>query len=575
MDTENVRSISPALSLARFFEFMYGAQSGYVYVATKDPDTDNFEQFFFKWPSQLEGLIEHVIRETNSKEIYYAPVLYSRASGEKADFLGTNFIWVEFDGNAPDSIENIPLPTIKIQSSTQGHEHWYWKLDEFETDAAKLEDIMQRIVYHSGSDFSWAINKILRPPDTIHHESARRTQLIRWDSIPYSPSEFASLPEVPIKLASVDDIKRIPEALEVVSKYEWPTDMYRLFRDKVTKGHRSSALTKLSHFCVELHMTNAEALSILLQADDRWGKYKNRKDQRERLVNIINYCRTKHEIDAIEEELKEPTIKIFSYDEFMAREIKIEWALPGLIHKKGMAVLSGPAGAGKTQFSLRFAERLAKGEKFLKWQAERPMKTISLSLEMSEEELKVFLDTMSFADTPLLRENMLIAPEGQSIKILTKQGQEGLTQALDMYKPDGIIIDSFGAALSDDLNSEKMIFELMEYVNGTIRKEFGAFVWFIHHPRKGQVGNKRPNRLDDLYGNQYIGASLTTGISLWPQAPGSPELDVSCTKLRLAEAFKPFKIRRTPDLDFRIMEGQRTIYDIADVPIIGDLGGSI
>lgn len=566
----SVQNLSPERDLGRFFDIIYSDKEGYVYSATKDPETGKFEQFFFPWPAQKEQLITHVLTASEFAEVYYGPALYKEPKAEKESVLGSNFIWCEFDGNAPDSIDGVPAPAIKIQSSTDNNQHWYWRLDYFENDLDKLEDVMQRLVYKANADFCFNVNRLLRPPYTLHHESARKTQILRMDTRPVRIEEFAELPEIPIKPLTQADLNKVPQPLEVLTKYVWEGDDFSFIMEKtIEKGKRSSALTKLGHMCIERGATNEETLSMLLWADTKWGKFVKRKDRIDKLIDLINYCRSRHPVDEsnknkpVEAEL--PKLKVYKYNEFMETKVTIDWVVPDLIPDRGLSVIFGPPSIGKSQASIRFAEKLAKGEPWLKWSTGAPKKTIFLSLEMPHPHLYYLLDKMAIPQGDLVNENMIIAPLGHSIKILSKIGQYQLNQVLDEYQPDGLIIDSYGAALLDDISSDKIIFAMTDYINTIVREQYGAFVWFIHHPRKSQIGNKTPNKLDDMYGNQYLSASLDTAIAL---TPAGAEIEVSNPKNRFAEKFKNFRIKRTPNLDFQIME-TRTIDQ--DSPIFGGL----
>jgi hypothetical protein len=72
----------------------------------------------------------------------------------------------------------------------------------------------------------------------------------------------------------------------------------------------------------------------------------------------------------------------------------------------------------------------------------------------------------------------------------------------------------------------------------------------VHHDRKAQIGNKKPNSLEDMYGSFYIGATATTVIGLWANNK-TYEIELSYLKVRLAKAPKTqIIIRTTQGLDF-------------------------
>lgn len=562
-----VVSLNP-VSLEQFFEAMFGDNEGWVYSPTKDPNSATFEQYFYHWPNQKDRLIQHVERQTATNEVYFGPGLFSKPGAEKEDFKGTWYVWAEFDGTLPENLVGVPQPTIKLRSSTEGHEHWYWRLDRFVTDITVIEDISQRLAYYLGADLGcWNANRVLRPPGTLHHESGQHTILIRWSEESSPVEAFKDLPVLPVALVKDDDIGYIPQALDVIMKYQFSSDAAELFKCRLEDLHpdpntgrpdRSAALTKLCHFGVEMGMNNAEILGILYNADERWGKFKDRPDRKRRLLGIINHCRSRHPVDPIEEEAKAAEhLRVYGYTEFAHTDLEIEWVIPGLIHKKGRVLISGPKGAGKSQFSFRMAEKLARGEKFLRWQPTRPMRVMFVSMEMPHEELKYITEGMAIGDDELLQENLLIMPVGFSIQ-LTKTGpQAEFARVIERYQPDGIIFDSLGVGIGGDLDSDRLVMATFNYVKRILCDQFGVFTWFIHHNRKAQIGNKRPDKLDDLFGSGYIGAEITTGINLWGN--GGPTLEVSCLKMRMAKEFKKFNIRRTPNMDFELIQGIKEV----------------
>lgn len=547
--------------LDEFFTFMFGSTVGYAYSPTLDPATKTFEQYFFQWPSEKEELISHVRRFSPTHEIYYAPALYSRPAATKNAFLGTWFVWAEFDGTLPPDLKNVPEPSIKIQSSTAGHEHWYWKLNYFISDLSAAEQISKRITYHLQADLSvWNCNRVLRPPDTIHHESSRQTCVLRWDNRSYGVEAFAGLPDVEAALLGEEDnLGEVPDAIDVIFKYQFSEKDARFFKQKEVKpgwetgtGGRSAALARLGHICAEMSMSTVESLSLLIHADNRWGKYSRRKDQRHRLLGIINYARAKHPVDPVEKSLESP-LRVYTYQDFMSQPKEIDWLVEGFIHRKGFVITFGPAGVGKSQLLLRACEALSTGNNFLKWPVARPMKMLYISLEMPDEELYHFLSTMKMTDNPLLRTNFMVMPLGLSIKLGSGIAKDHLNRIIEEFQPDGIVIDSFLKAVGEDISNTKVVVDVIDYVDTYLRLKYGCFVWFIHHPRKGQPNNKRPDKLDDMFGASYFGNSATNVFTLWKNNSGL--LKVNNLKMRMSPEFETFNIRRTPLLNFEVVEG--------------------
>lgn len=543
--------VDPSQELSNFFDYIYEDQTGYVYSPTKQGT--EFQQYFFNWPVDKQALIDHCIRYSATHEVYYGPGLFTEPSAKKEHFKGTYFVWAEFDGDLPKPELDAELPPASciLQSSVTGHQHRYWRLQTFQTDSLIVEDISQRLAYYLGADLSgWDVNQVLRPPGTRHHASGQLVTVLRWEERRAQIEDFSKLPEIPVKLLQSVDLGYVPDALDVINKYVFSDEDFKFFKTReIPVGQRSSALTKFGHICMEMGMSNAETLCLLLNLDNRpgWGKYKSRRDQQQRLLGIINYCRSKHQ----GKETKATTLKVLSYREFMEAEVSIEWLIPDLLPVKGQLSLSGKSGVGKSQVTLRFAEKLAKGEQFLKWPTAKPIRSIYVSMEMSDLSLRHFLDSMKMPHSDLLDTNFLVMPLGASLRLGNKKSQQLLFEVVDQFKPELIMLDSFGKGVGEEISSEASVFNVLDFTD-QLREGFNLATWWIHHPRKGQVGNKVPDKLDDLFGSQYIGAAMDTVINLQEKGP---HIEISCLKMRLAPPFKPFLVRRTPNLDFTLAQG--------------------
>src|SRR5690606_29582506 len=117
------------------------------------------------------AVVRHILKNSAlGYNVFYSPALYRATKPIKENVMGSWFLWVDFDGNAPLSWEelesdiSIPKPSLIIQSSLPTHQHCYWQLDEFLTDIETLEDRNRALAYHLKADTSgWDADQILRP----------------------------------------------------------------------------------------------------------------------------------------------------------------------------------------------------------------------------------------------------------------------------------------------------------------------------------------------------------------------------------------------------------------------------
>lgn len=574
--------------LSRFFQEIWGEIDGYVYLPTLDRKTGDWQRRFFHWPEHEKDIIRRVLAATASGlEAYYSPAIYkSPKSAAKENVLGTSVLWAEFDGDAPEQWDghrapdgtgeagseapsgsdgHLPTPSIRVQSSADGHEHVYWKLDEFTTDIQWLEDKNRSITYSMRSDTSgWDVTQILRPPFTTNYKRNLPVTVITENDSKYSTDIFEFL-KPPMQLVSeVIDLGELPTIESIIAKYPWDKEHFELFRDpQIEEGKRSHALMRIGYFCAEVGMTDTEAYAVLLNADERWGKYKGRSDRKKRLLDIINRARQKHPTPLRdltfaglqgEAEIQEGGSLIYGFRDFLESDVHVEWAIKGLIEKGGFGLVASMPGVGKTQFSIQLAMACALGENFFDWEIEEEMKILFLSLEMSHVALKIFMETIAerFKDEPekidKLQKNLIIVPLGEAIAFDKEQGMKFLFTILDEVKPDGIIIDSVGKLSMEELNEKTA--KVLNHQYHVIRNRYGSFLWLIHHNRKASENNKKPTDLSDVYGNQYITAEMTSVLVLWRDTKNDEEIEVIPVKMRLSPMVKPFKTTRDETLKF-------------------------
>lgn len=552
--------------LRSFITFLYEGLEGYIYVADKNPDPDyptDFHQSFYHYPGEIDRLEEAVIRLSSEREVYISPAVYSQQSAKKEYVYASNVVWTEFDGNAPEITAFHTEPSLMVCSSQAGHQHVYWRLSEPIFDVAQLEEINRNISYCYSADSSgWDATQVLRPPKTKNHKRGHETSVSYYQQVSYDSHVFQNLPTAP-PLVNAEDWAPsvIPDVASVILKYSFDPQQIRLFRASLKEVRmmfpqegRSAALMQLGYFGCEMGMSDPEIFSMLLNADERWGKFRGRPDQKKRLAEIISRARIKHPYTSEEEDTASAfIIQVFDYVSFLNTEIEIDWVVENMLMENGYMLLTGPSGLGKTQLSMQFAHHLALGKDFLGYNIEKPRKILFLSLEMGHKGFKHFLQQMAGHYTKdeleQLEENFIIIPHGEAWYMDQPVGQDRLRKVLDEIEPDGLFIDSIGSSISGSISQEEPVKKLVDF-NDKIVKHHDLFTWWIHHMRKSQGDNKRPETMDDVYGNQYLVNRSSSTYGLFKGA-GPQDLRLKCLKMRLAEVEEPFVLERIMGLNFK------------------------
>jgi hypothetical protein len=534
----------------QFLSDLFGEQEGYIYSPTKE---GGWTKHFFKWPHDRARIETHLAKY-NETDVYISPVLFNKPEISPESFKGSYHLWTEFDGVIPKEVQD--KPTMRIMSSKEGHEHWYWKLDKFVTDKVLLEDLTRRIAYHYGADLSaWDYQQVLRPVDTWNHKRNKPVTLVEKNDNVYSVDRFLWIPIPPAGTRVDVSMGQLPPREEVLAKYKWKIDtLDLLFKDDIPQGKRSDALARVAFDAVEVGCSNEEVFVLLEERDRVWGKYLGRTDRVKRLEATIAHVRSKKL--AVAEVNLDKAAEVYRFADFMNTNIRLKWAIPGLLPVAGSMVLLGKEGLGKSTFLLRMAMELALGsEFFLNWQITNNQKVLFVSLEMQHGELKEFFLDMKIPPElwERLQEQFIIWPIGHAYPFDVPDQQPELLKWIDTHKIDLVIIDSLGLSMYGSVTNDDDVKRLNAFMNEDLRKDRNCGYIFIHHLRKKTTGEERKiTDLDDSFGSRYITANAQT-VVLLSQRPSSSRLNVKLLKTRMTIGSRDFDIERTSDRGFKLV----------------------
>lgn len=594
--------------LSEFFDFMWGNTEGFVYLPTQNRDTGSWDKKMCPWPKGKATAIDHVLLSgAKGLDVYFAPALFKNPSPTKDSILGTNVLWAEFDGNAPKSWDadeysapssdlqgpdghsgtpdarraasgppsHVHAPVLRVQTSADGHEHVYWRLNELETNISTIESINRSIAYQLQADTSgWDATQILRPPGSFNNKykdpkfSSKYKEplpvtIVYKDDRTFTTGDFKGLKPILSLVSDSIDVENLPSVMDIVFKYPWDQKEMDIFRkNSIPEGERSDALMRIGYYCAESGMADEEIYAIVSDAAERWGKFSGRNDRHRRLVDIVNRARLKHPVGlsnftfqgllATEAKVLDSKI-IYGFQEYVDFDFKQEaWVIEDLLEVGGFGMVAAASNVGKTQFSIQLGICAALGIPFLDWKIPKPQKVVFLSLEMSKHSLQKFLrkiaNQYSAEQLKVLEENFKVIPIGEPILLDRAEGVKYLDIILEETKPDGLIIDSVGKLTSGELTT--LAAKSLNNVYLSLRAKYGCWLWLIHHNRKAQSDNKKPNQLSDVIGDQYLVAEMTAVITLWDNRKGHIEMNV--VKSRLAEQRFNIHLTRNSNLQFDI-----------------------
>jgi hypothetical protein len=547
--------------LLKFLDRVWGQEGRNVYLATKaGPDLFKTAPVQ-KWPERKDTIVQFILAGNAKLDIYFSPAFYTdNPTGKTKDqAIGSRVLWIDIDGykdgqGKPSlALQRLteskvaPMPTMRLQSSDEGAEHWYWVLDK-EYPAETIENLNRRLAYFLEADTScWNIDRVLRPPFTHNHKYSHKpvVDIIAENDNAHSPQEFEKLPAVRDQIKELIHFGEIPDIADVMMKYPWDDKHREIFTSELPDD-RSSAIVRLAYFGAEVGMSDEALYAVINDVDNRWKKFVGRADRERRIIEIINKVREKYpsSIFTVTVQSTEPVQQIYGFRDFLNTTVQFNWIVDELIAEKTINFLTATPGVGKTRLSMQLAASLACGDDFLGWKIPKEKKVIFFSLEMGHPMLKRFSQGLAAEnryDLDKLQENLLLIPAGEPLPMASVEGQQFFKYVLDEVKPDVVIIDAMGSLSFEDIG-EKTAKDIMNRLKAMLN-EYGVTFYIIHHNRKpSQLTGDKPPTLADFYGNTYGATDAASVLGLWRPA-GKNHVELHSLKSRTGSSGKPVLLK--------------------------------
>lgn len=583
-------------TLSLFFDKIWGNNEGFVYLPNRSPEK-TWHKVFWAWPSEKEKVVKYVLWKTSEQhEVFFAPAIYRQpGAASNNNIVGSKVLWADFDGdggtpapaNWADMSVGIVEPSIRVQTSQATNEHVYWLLDEFVTDLDFIEGKNRSIAYTLNSDPAcWNANRLLRPPVSINfgyskperHGKQYNVTLKEYSDREYCEADFSHFK--PIKVLIKENLAKatdLPSIEDIKMDCSWSDALKKMFRRSVEElidenKDRSSVLVAMAMEAGELGWTDNQIYTLICDADDRWGKYRDRADRDFQRASIVDRVRRKIPYTSTEIGfsglLGSPTEVspqiVYKYGDFRALDLHVDWIIHGMLTSNGYGIIFGPSGVGKTQFGLQMARSIACQKDFLEWRnvSTRCRKVMFFSLEMGPADIKYFTDKMDKTidpkDMEAVKENLLIVPLGEPMPLDKPEGKEFFEGLIKEYRPDVLFIDSLGTMTMGSLNEDGPARTMLEYVQ-QLRKTYGCAIYVIHHSNKGNEGPELT--LQDFYGNTYLftGTDFVIGLA-FAVKDDSTTVRVSLCKMRLSGGRAGFDIFRDDNLSFNTFGEMDAVY---------------
>jgi KaiC/GvpD/RAD55 family RecA-like ATPase len=584
--------------LEQFLDNIWGEEEGTVFFAQKKTEDLFRVPPPVLWPAQRATILSFISMSDANWDTYFTPGIFKEGSltKEKENGWRAKTLWVDLDGYkdglsaAEDALRIIretgwlPEPTYRIQTSLNG-EHWYWILDEY-VDASVINNVNRRLTYFLNADKAcWDISHVMRPPETHNHKDKHKVDGVSPQvSIAYfaetihNIDTFQKLPAIKEQINDRLTFGDIPNVQDVLMKYPWDKTHIEVFKRE--KDHfwneqtqdfesRGNAMVRLSYFGAEIGMSDEALYSVLLDVDNRWGKFKDRHDRQARLVEMISKVRLKYPHALITEYNTEETIlkAVYGFTDFLATEYEFKWIYDNMVPENGINFISARPGVGKSRFILQMMMCLALGRDFLGWKlVGGPRKVLLMSLEMGPPVLKKFMQSMAkdaeLTDDELrtLNENFLVVPAGEPLAISSPEGEQFFRKVVGDHNPSVVFIDAMGSLDIDEL-SEAVSKKIMSKLKGFLN-EWDITFYMVHHNKKADAASvNKPPSLNDFYGNTYASTDAASIFALWqnPQT-STEEVELHTIKHRIGLAPAPLVLDSRSKFTFSLLETKDEQY---------------
>jgi putative DNA primase/helicase len=177
-----------------------------------------------------------------------------------------------------------------------------------------------------------------------------------------------------------------------------------------------------------------------------------------------------------------------------ARELLLEPIIPA----RGLAMLYGPRGLGKTHVALGIACAAASGARFLKWSAATPRRVLYVDGEMPAADMQARLRAIGLAPPTL---SFLLA-DMQDLgmpDLGTPEGQDVLERAWGETPPELLVIDNLSSLVNSARDNDADGWSIMQAWLLRLRRK-GISVLLVHHAGKGgqQRGTSRREDVLDM-----------------------------------------------------------------------------
>lgn len=209
-------------------------------------------------------------------------------------------------------------------------------------------------------------------------------------------------------------------------------------------------------------------------------------------------------------------VQLFDLQEFVSGGLsEPDWLVERWIQRQDIALVAGPAGAGKSTTCWDLAVALAEGRSWCG--IDIPKRQRVLIVDEEQDEFTAGRLLMKLGADRACSDGMLHVSVGQGVRLDDSESRSRLEATIRKVRPDFILMDSvqqvFGRTAENSAtgvgDAYRHLFQL--------RDEFGVAILLVHHVRKARPGQ---SLLDAVRGSTAHGTQCSTVWLAEPQGDG-------------------------------------------------------
>lgn len=353
----------------------------------------------------------------------------------------------------------LELPETPCARSGGGGWHYYFKIpDDYDQNTLPTVNLRNRdIIGELRGDGAY----ITLPP-SVHPITGKEYEWV----IPLGKIPLAPLPDWLLSHTTTNENE--------------PTDWQEVMRG-ANEGERHNKLVSVAGKLLH-HIPKKDWNTVVNPLLHAWNKVGNKPPLSQDEVHSIFSSLAKKKRPEKSTLKKKRELLTVSAVLNMPESEKPQFLVSGLIPEKGITALSGHPGCGKSWFMLSMAQSIATGEPFLNLFNTKQANVLVIDEESGIWEMRRRMKLLSYPeDTPVFfySQNGFKVDDEDDIELLTKTIKD---ESIGL-----VVIDPFVAVHSGVENSAEEAQAVMEQLQ--VLNEAGAAVLFIHHHRKGGIGN--------------------------------------------------------------------------------------